>query len=118
MRWKAITEEQKMNARIERFCYWHKFFAWYPIYIIDERDGVRTRHWMETVGRKMKAYHSYNEWGGSDRVGMPVYCEEIDLVSKCLCDNELMDERESNYRHPMRPPPPPQPPAKRKVGSA
>lgn len=94
MRWLHITKEQKVRRRIKKLGEWHKWFAWYPVQVKDEKV------WLEILIRKGKHHgfvstrqekrEFYNGTGGvyesySNDASIPVFnweyrTDEFDLI--------------------------------------
>jgi len=127
MKWNHKTTAEKWDAKVEKQCKWHKWFAWYPVKVLMS-DGSTKRVWLETIGRKKEISSYSGDFGAEETyIGNAVYCEELDLISKTFNDNELVDNTRNkrmkqhfqNFKiNPVklnRPPPPAKPPAKRKL---
>lgn len=41
------TEQQRRQAARDRWCVWHRWFAWFPV-----RVGANDCRWLETVERR------------------------------------------------------------------
>ena len=56
MRWKSINQridgrmESRYNARMKKLLKWHKWFAWFPVTVLDSPDYKKLA-WLEVVER-------------------------------------------------------------------
>jgi hypothetical protein len=99
MRWRVLTKSEKLAALIQAKCAWHKWFAWYPVRVVDPETGHTLKVWLEYVGRKMKVYdYMADEFVSKETVGRPLYCFEEDLVYNALANNDLIDLRDGRRR--------------------
>lgn len=99
MRWRVLTKSEEFAALIQEKCFWHKWFAWRPVKVIDPETGHTIKVWLEYVGRKMKVYeYIAGEYTTKVTVGRSLYCFEEDLVYNALANNELIDLRDERRR--------------------
>lgn len=46
------TQDERRRQERDRFCVWHKWFAWFPV-----RVGTNDCRWLEMVERRAKGVH-------------------------------------------------------------
>lgn len=89
-----MTKEEQFQNDIDKYCFWHKWFAWYPVKIVHPTTGVTHKVWLETVGRKCKLTKvSDGGYGNKDGVRTIKHCFAEDLLINTLNDNDLIDDR-------------------------
>ena len=122
MKFKYRTKAEKWDAKVEKQCRWHKWFAWYPVRLQKTADSTEMV-WLEVIGRKKKLCDYRGHYGNKEYVGEVEYCYELDLIPNTLTNGELCDERQSTKTKvaakkllttmgtmkPLAPPPPPIP---------
>jgi hypothetical protein len=94
MKWHMLTRDEKIKRDVERYCKWHRWFAWYPVPVYCSEQQRHINVWLTFVGRKKKIMNDYTD--GVHLVNCR-FCMIDDLLVRSLHSPEIVDSSNGAY---------------------
>ena len=97
MQWTTLTKDERFERKVEKYCKWHRWFAWHPIVIYNTDELKRNVVWLQFVGRKKKIVYISDERWAWLACRVHRYCYADQIVMMALRSPEIVDNSYGEY---------------------
>jgi hypothetical protein len=95
MKWHILTKDEKFRNDVEKYCKWHRWFAWYPVPVYCSEQQRHIKVWLSFVGRKLKIIQDYDS--NVPHLVNCRFCMIDDLIVRSLHSPEIVDRSDGQY---------------------
>ena len=94
----TLTKDEKFKRMVEKYCKWHRWFAWYPVKLFSKDKNKRCTVWLQYVGRKKKIIVATDNQG-KPQLALAIcrYCLSSELLYLTQSSDTLVDASRGLY---------------------